>query len=118
MEKRVLLIFLSIALLACCTTAYATEARSASGQANLTFDDATAICTYSISSPGKVICVNMELWHGSVLVDSWNKTGTHAVSLNESCPVTRGLTYTLKVSGTCGGETISPTSVTKTCRRI
>ena len=117
MSKRVLSVLLCVAILACCPIAYAAETRSAEGNLTLSFDDGTAICKYNITSPGKVIIIKMELWRGSVLVDSWNKTGTHAVSLNESCSVTPGVTYTLKVSGSYGGVAFTPSSVTKTCPR-
>ena len=115
MRKYVLPVLLCIVLLVCSVPAYAAEPRAGAGQATLSFDNASAICTYSMTSPGKVISVNMELWRGSVLIDSWNKTATHTVSLNKSCAVTPGLTYTLKVSGTYGGVSFGPTSITKTC---
>lgn len=117
MRKHILPLFLCIILLAFCTTAYAAEQRSGDDRLTLSFNSSTAICTYRMTSPGKVINVNMELWRGAVLVDSWSKSGTHTVSLNESCVVTPGLTYTLKVSGTCGNDTISPSTITKTCPR-
>lgn len=117
MRKHVLPLLLCVVLLLCCTTAYAAETRAAEGRATLSFSNSTANCTYTFTSPGKVISVQMELWRGSVLVDSWSKTATHTVSLNESCTVTPGLTYTLKVSGTYGGVSITPSSITKTCPR-
>ena len=117
MTRRIMPILLCLIIFACCTTAHAVEARAAGGNATLNFEDGSAICTFNIYSPGISINVKLELLRGSVLIDSWSKSGTHTVSLNESCCVTPGFTYTLKVSGTCGSDTISPTTITKTCPR-
>ena len=101
----------------CAPRAYAADQRAVVSEPTLSFTGSTATCKYTLSSFGKTIDITMELWRGSTLIDSWHKTGTSVVSLNESCSVTCGLTYTLKVTGTCGGVAISPTSVTKTCPR-
>lgn len=115
MMRRVIPVFLCLAILACCTTVYAAEERAAGSDATLNFENGSAVCTVNIYSPGKTIHVKMELWKGSVLVDSWSKSGIHTVSINESCIVKPGLTYTLKVSGTCGNDKISTPTITKTC---
>lgn len=114
MWKRAALLTLCF-LLVCAPVAYAAEQRSAAVQPALSFSGRAAICECKVSEYGKTIYVTMELWHGSTLVDSWTKNGVSSVLLNETCTVTRGYTYTLKVSGTCGGTAISPTSITKTC---
>lgn len=117
MRKQIFPFLLCVTLLILSITAYAAEPRAAEGQATLSFDGTTAICTYRITSPGKAITVNMELWRGSVLVDSWSRTAMHTVSINESCAVTAGTTYTLKIGGTCGNDTINTPTITKTCPR-
>lgn len=117
MRKHIIPLLLCIALLLCSTTAYAAETRDAGGQATLSFSGSTAICTYRLYSPGKTINIKMELRRGSTLVGSWTGTAVHTVSLNESCAVTPGVAYTLKVTGTCGSETINHPSITKTCPR-
>ena len=114
MWKRAIVVILCLILM-CAPRAYAAAQRSTSTEPKLTFSGSTATCKYSLSSMGKKIDITMELWRGSTLIDSWHQTGTSVISLNETCTVTRGLSYTLKVTGTCGGVAINPTSVTKTC---
>jgi len=114
MWKRGFLLALCL-ILACAPIAYAAEQRNATVQPTLSFSGQTATCTCKVSEVGKNISVTMELWYGSTLVDSWSKSGTSIVLLNETCSVTRGRTYTLKVRGTSGGMAFGPTSITKTC---
>ena len=114
MWKRAIILFLCL-ILVCAPRAYAAEQRMTFYEPTLSFSGTTATCKYTLSSMGKKLDITMELWRGSTLIDSWHKTGTSVISLNETCTVTRGLTYTLKVTGTCGGMEISPTSVSKTC---
>lgn len=56
----------------------------------------------------------MELWQGSTLIASWNKTGTGRVDFSETATIVNGLSYTLTVSGTVDGVAFTPRSVTKT----
>lgn len=114
MWKRAIILSLCLILIFA-PRAYAAEQRTTFYEPTLSFSGKTATCTYNLTNYGKKIDITMELWRGSTLIDSWHKTGTSVISLNETCTVTRGLTYTLKVTGTCGGEAISSTSVTKTC---
>lgn len=74
----------------------------------------TAKCTAKVTEYGKSIDATMELWQGSTLIASWNKTGTGIVNFSESETITRGLTYTLTVYGTANGVAFTPKSVTKT----
>ena len=114
MWKRALLIALCLVLI-CAPKAYAAEQRLAVSAPTLTFTGSTASCRFAYSSARKSMDITMQLWCGTTLIDSWHKTGTSVISMNETCTVTPGRTYTLKITGTCGGETISPTSVTKIC---
>ena len=82
---------------------------------SLTFNGTTANCYISVTEIGKSINITLELWHGNTLVDSWSKSGTTYVRIDEYCTVTSGYTYTLIVTGTIGGTTISCTPVTNTC---
>lgn len=115
MWKRILSLVTCAAILCCCPIAYATEMRTAQEKATLDFNNNTAICISSCSSQGKTIVIKMELWQGSTLLKTWSKTGVHVVSMKESYSVTPGKSYTLKVSGTCGGVAFSPTWIMKTC---
>ncbi len=114
MLKRLISVFLCIALL-CPLSVYAAEPRYSVSQPTLTFSGTTASCIFSYVKYGKYIEVTMELWYGNTLMDSWTAEGNHTVSLSETCSVVRGRTYTLKITGTVGGEAISCTPVTKTC---
>ena len=117
MWKRAVLLTICILLL-CAPVAYATEQRAATVQPTLSFSGRTANCECKVSEYGKNISVTMELWDGVTLVDSWTKNGVSSVLLNETCTVTRGRTYTLKVRGTSGGISFGPTSVSKRCPLI
>lgn len=114
MWKRTILVALCLIMLLPIQT-HAVEQRAAVNQPTLTFSGTTALCEFRITDLGKNIQVTMELWNGSTLVDSWGKSGTHTVALSESCTVTRGQTYTLKVSGTIGGVGFNSVSITKKC---
>ena len=114
MWKRAVLLLLCFVLL-CTPIAQAAEAREAGVVPMLTFSGRTAYCDCTVTAYEKSIFVRMELWYGSTLVDSWTQSGTSTVSLNKTCTVNRGRTYTLKVSGTIGGVSFGPTSVTQKC---
>lgn len=75
----------------------------------------TANCYVSVSDADKEIDVTMELWCGSTLVDSWNDEGTSRVTVEGSCRVTKGKTYTLKTYGTVDGVRFTGAPVSKTC---
>lgn len=82
----------------------------------LTFDGETANCRVVISGPGKEIKATMVLWQGTKLVDVWSDTGTDRLVINGSCEVESGVTYTLRVSGTIGGEAFNSTPISGTCK--
>ncbi len=114
MWKKAILIALCFMLI-CIPEAYAAEPRIAAPELSLEFSGTTAICGVQFSDAGKSIRVTMELWQNDALVDSWTKTGTSSVTMSETCAVKRLRNYTLKVSGTSGGVSFSPVSVTKRC---
>ncbi len=116
MCKRSILIALCIAmLLSLSLNVYAAEQRVSASQPTLDFSGTNALCGFTFVQFGKHIEVTMELWYGNTLVDSWTKEGNHTVSFAETCPVVSGRTYTLKITGICGTETISCTPVSKRC---
>lgn len=114
MWKRKILITLCLILLLP-IHAYAVEPRATVNQPTLNFSRSTALCEFRITDLGKSIQVTMELWQGTTLVDSWTASGTHIVTLEKTCVVVRGQTYTLRVSGTSDGVSFGNTSVVKYC---
>lgn len=114
MLKRTILVALCLLMLLP-VQAYAVEQRATVDQPTLTFSGTTALCEFRITDLGKSISVNMELWDGGTLVDSWQKSGLHIVALEEDCAVVSGHTYTLKVSGLSGGVSFGSVSITKRC---
>ena len=100
---------------AMCASAFAVEPRANRISPSLEFDGTTANCKVVIISSGDDIDATMELWRGSTLVGSWPGEGTSYVSISGKCNVTKGITYTLKVSGTIGGERIDYDGISRTC---
>lgn len=82
---------------------------------SLTFNGTTAVCSGSVSDLNKTIVATMTLSQGGTVVASWSGNGTSYVPLNGSCNVTKGLAYTLVISGTVDGTPFSTTPITKTC---
>lgn len=117
MKKKIIAIVLILTMLgAMGMTASAAESRASTIIPTLTFDGTTANCQASITGIGKTIDATLELWHGDTLVDSWDGTATSRLILSGSCTVTKGQTYTLKVSGTIGGVEFEGTPVSGTCK--
>lgn len=113
MWKRAILLIVCF-LLVCTTVVYAAEPRIAAVP-KLSFSGRTATCICNVSEAGKTLQVTMELWDGSSLIDSWYKTGTSKVMMNETSSVTRGHAYTLSVSVMINGVSYGPYSITKKC---
>ncbi len=89
---------------------------AASFSPRLTFTGTTANCYVKIMAMGKQISATMELWHGTTLVDSWSKSGTSPLVMNEThSGCVSGWTYTLKINGTIGGVAFSEITETATC---
>ena len=95
--------------------ASATESRALRVEPTLSFDGTTANCKVTLTAVGKRIEATLELWYGSTLVDSWTASASTRLVINETCAVVRGRTYTLKVSGTIGGEAFEGTPISGTC---
>jgi len=98
-----------------CVSAFAVEPRATTARPTLSFSGTTANCSVVITSYGDDIEATMELWRGATLVDSWSDEGTSMLTIKGSCTVTKGVTYTLKVSGTADGVSFSTPNVSKTC---
>lgn len=105
MKRIITLLVLGIFLFGS-VTAYAAESRAVVARPSLSFDGTTAICQVSLISSGS-IDITLSLWQGNTLVKEWNEKGSNMVAMYETCSVTKGKSYSLTVSGTAGGETVS-----------
>ena len=114
--KRMISTLTAVFLLAAmCLSVCAAEPRAPIARPTLSFNGTTANCKVIITSVGNDIEAIMELWNGSTLVDSWSDEGTSTLTINGTCRVTKGVTYTLKVYGTADGQSFSSTPLSKTC---
>lgn len=95
--------------------AMAAETRATTAKPTLSFEGTTATCQVNITAVGKQITATLELWQGNTLIESWDGTAATRLIISETCTVTSGKTYTLKVSGTIGGVAFEETSVSATC---
>lgn len=95
---------------------FAAEARATSVVPSLSFTGTTANCSVSVSAIGKNISMTMQLCQGTVVLKTWTGSGTSYLCLSEEYSVERGNTYTLKVSGTVGGEAVSSAPITAKCK--
>lgn len=96
-------------------TANAAEPRAKQVVPTLTFSGTTANCSVTIMELGKDINATMSLWCGNTLVDYWSGNAANMLTLGGSCPVVKGQTYTLKVSGTIGGVLFNGVPIIATC---
>lgn len=116
MSKKIMSLVTALILMsAMCASAFAVEPRANRISPSLEFDGTTANCKVVIISSGDDIDATLELWNGNTLVDSWLGEGTSYVSISGKCSVTKGVTYTLKVSGTIDGVTIDYDGISRTC---
>lgn len=113
--KRRLCALAAVLVLVMTMTAHAAPARTPRPNGSLTFSGTTATCSTTLSDYGKEIDVELQLWQGSTLVASWPASGTSKISVEGTCQVTKGQTYSLLVTGTVGGQAYTSPSVTKTC---
>ena len=113
--KRRLCALAAVLVLVMTMTAHAAPARAPRPNGSLTFNGTTATCSTTLSDYGKEIDVELQLWRGSTLVASWPASGTSKISVEGTCQVTKGQTYSLVVTGTAGSSDFSITLATKTC---
>ena len=112
--KRILLTIVLVSILAS-SSVMSAAVRAISVTPTLTFTGTTAYCSVRINEIGKQIEATLELWHGTILVDSWSGSATSYWVIARNHSVISGQTYTLKVSGTIDGIPFTGNSVTKTC---
>ena len=103
------------AILFSLTVSHAAVARAVVPKANLEFNGTTAICSVRVTEVGKTIKATMQLWQGNTLVDSWSGSGTSTLRLSETHSVTKGKTYTVRVTCTVNGSSYAVNPITKTC---
>lgn len=113
--KRRLCALAAVLALVMTMTVHAAPARTPRPNGSLTFNGTTATCSTTLSDYGKELDVELQLWQGSTLVASWPASGTSKVSVEGTCQVTKGQTYSLVVTGTAGSSDFSITLATKTC---
>ena len=115
MKKVISLILVLVMLMAVSVTAFAAEPRAAGASPSLYFTGTTAHCEVTIMDLNKQIIASMTLWDGNDCIAIWPGSGTSVVEITGTCTVEPGKTYTLKVTGTSGGKTLSVEPVTATC---
>ena len=113
MLKKCIAGFVCILLLGSLTV-NAIEIKNYSVTPSLSFSGETARCRIAVYRMGEPISLTLQLWQGNKLISSWTKSGTSSVTISESCTVTSGSVYQLKVSGRVGNNAISG-STTGTC---
>ncbi len=112
MRKTVLI---SIALVLLFTVTASAATMIAKPSVSLTFSGTTATCAGSVRDSGKYIDATLTLYQGGTQVASWPVSGNSPASNSGTANCVSGLTYTLTLSGTSGGVSFTPASVTKTC---
>lgn len=114
MKQKICL--LTVALLFMMTfTTHAAQARLIRPTISLRFEDRTAICSAVLTSAGDAMDLDLELWHGDTLIKSWHASGNSVVTVSGSCPVIKGQTYDLFLTGTINGQCYTSPSVSRTC---
>ena len=116
-KTRITLLVLTL-LLAFGSVAFAaapdTSGINAIVEPNMVVTGTTVKCTGQVKQIGASIDATLELWQGSTLIESWNKTGSTIVAFSETETIVHGLTYTLTLSGTINGVPFTPRSITRT----
>lgn len=82
---------------------------------SLSFNGTTANCYGTVTDLDKYIVATMTLSHGGTVDGSWSGSDYSVVNLSGSCKVTKGVTYSLVISGTVDGVPFSTTPIVKTC---
>lgn len=114
MKRKICLLTVSL-LFMMTFTAHAAQARLISPIINLRFEDSTALCSAVLTSAGDEMVLDLQLWHGDTLIKSWPASGNSVVTVSGSCPVTKGQTYDLFLTGTINGQSYTSPSVSRTC---
>ncbi|MGYP000003110009 len=116
--KRMVAAMLCGILLAGGIVAQALEPRVANCSLSLTFDGTTAICEAICTGNSSTdqVKATIELYQGNTYLASWSNEETYFVAVSGQRGVTRGKSYTLKLTYTINGVAQPEQSVTKVCR--
>lgn len=113
--KRVLaLLFAVLTVMLLCIVPAAASTRAADSTTTLTFDGATANCSFKITKLGKQINAILQLWQGNTLLDSWSGSKVSVLSLSGTHSVVHGQIYTLQVICTVDGASYYVAPVSRT----
>ena len=96
------------------TTCVFGQTNEASQKVTLNFSGGKAICNTRINYTGKTIKATMKLYSGNALSGSWTGEAVGSLTLTGKRVVISGKTYTLKVTATVDGKSISASPITKT----
>lgn len=115
--RKLVAVILAVLIIASPISAHAVQSRYVTPSRSLTFSGTTAHCNVSViaDSQNSTIIATIQLWQGGTCIATWYANGLGTLNSSNTCAVTSGLQYTLTVSATVDGATISIPSVTKTC---
>lgn len=115
LRKSVLILAVVMLFTTLAAPAMAAEPRGISAVPGLTVNGTTATCTLSAVgnySTDKLVA-SIKLYKGSVLIDSWTATGNGYIFFSDTATISRGPTYTLKVTLTVNGVNFPVPAVSK-----
>ena len=120
MKKRVLsfalMLCLAVGMTICASASEMIEPRFLNVHSSLTFDGTTANCSTMVTSISDNLDVTMTLRRGNTIIDSWSESGISVVSIEGSCRVVKGVTYTLEIEGTRNGVEFNAAPISKLCQ--
>ena len=118
MKKQMTALFLVLIIVVGATTpcanAVAVSPLGIGETFELDFSGTTAFCSFTAYNAKSDIKVTMTLWQGNRQIRTWAKDAVRLVSMHEQCAVSKGQTYTLKVSYSFDGKAQPSQSITKT----
>lgn len=115
MKTKVAGIIFALMFIFCIVSANAAEIKPVRITPNLSFSGTTAHCSAKLTDIDKEITLILSLWQGNAFIKSWSSSGKDSVQINAYQSVTKGKTYTLRLSGLVDGKSISAVSVSGTC---
>lgn len=115
MKRHILSLILALTLMISIGVQAYAMPRANSVSPSISFSGTTANCCVAISAIGNDIDATLELWCANRMVDSWDGSGRHSVTITGSYDATSGKTYTVKVTGTIGNNAIVCYPATADC---